>query len=155
MLKVANSVISASRITGVLPVVNGGTGVTTSTGTGSTVLSAAPTLTGDINVTSGNLLVGSTSTTNTKIVSSFDGNTQNGLVCRTTTDASGAGFIYFYENANVCGYVARVSTTAAVVYVTSSDYRLKTVIGAITGQGARIDALKPIDYQWIAHTAFY
>ena len=46
MLKVANSVISASRITGVLPVVNGGTGVTTSTGTGNTVLSISPTVTG-------------------------------------------------------------------------------------------------------------
>jgi len=46
MLKVANSVINASQITGVLPVVNGGTGVTTSTGTGNTVLSAGPTFTG-------------------------------------------------------------------------------------------------------------
>ena len=44
MLKVANSVINASQITGVLPVLNGGTGVTTSTGTGSTVLSTSPTL---------------------------------------------------------------------------------------------------------------
>jgi hypothetical protein len=33
-------------VTGTLPVVNGGTGVTTSTGTGSTVLSASPTFTG-------------------------------------------------------------------------------------------------------------
>jgi len=46
MLKVANSVINASQITGVLPVANGGTGVTTSTGTGNTVLSASPTFTG-------------------------------------------------------------------------------------------------------------
>jgi sulfur carrier protein ThiS len=44
-------------ITGTLPVANGGTGVTTSTGTGNSVLSAAPTLTGivtasgDINLT--------------------------------------------------------------------------------------------------------
>ena len=44
-------------VTGTLPVANGGTGVTTSTGTGNTVLSAAPTLTGtvtasgDINLT--------------------------------------------------------------------------------------------------------
>lgn len=44
MLKVANSVISASRITGVLPVLNGGTGVTTSTGTTNVVLSNSPTL---------------------------------------------------------------------------------------------------------------
>ena len=58
MLKVANSVISASRITGVLPVVNGGTGVTTSTGTGNTVLSASPTLSGDVSLSTGNLVIG-------------------------------------------------------------------------------------------------
>ena len=58
MLKVANSVISASRITGVLPVVNGGTGVTTSTGTGNTVLSATPTLSGDVTLSTGNLIIG-------------------------------------------------------------------------------------------------
>ena len=44
MLKTTTSVINASQITGVLPVSNGGTGVTTSTGTGSTVLSTSPTL---------------------------------------------------------------------------------------------------------------
>jgi len=58
MLKVANSVIDASRITGVLPVVNGGTGVTTSTGTGNTVLSATPTLSGDVTLSTGNLVIG-------------------------------------------------------------------------------------------------
>ena len=36
-------------VTGTLPVANGGTGVTTSTGTGSTVLSASPTFTGTLN----------------------------------------------------------------------------------------------------------
>ena len=58
MLKVANSVISASMITGVLPVVNGGTGVTTSPGPGNTGLSAAPTLSGDVNLSTGNLVIG-------------------------------------------------------------------------------------------------
>ena len=58
MLKVANSVINASQITGVLPVVNGGTGVTTSTGTGNTVLSASPTLSGNVNLSTGNLVIG-------------------------------------------------------------------------------------------------
>jgi hypothetical protein len=38
--------IEAANLTGVLAVVNGGTGVTTSTGTGNTVLSASPTFTG-------------------------------------------------------------------------------------------------------------
>jgi len=58
MLKVANSVINASRITGTLPVANGGTGVTTSTGTGNTVLSAAPTLSGNVTLSTGNLVIG-------------------------------------------------------------------------------------------------
>jgi hypothetical protein len=50
MLKTTTSIINASQITGVLPVVNGGTGVTTSTGTGSTVLSAAPIFSSGIGV---------------------------------------------------------------------------------------------------------
>lgn len=58
MLKVANSVIDASRITGTLPVANGGTGVTTSTGTGNTVLSATPTLSGNVTLSTGNLVIG-------------------------------------------------------------------------------------------------
>jgi autotransporter-associated beta strand protein len=56
MLKTATSTISASRIIGVLPVLNGGTGVTTKTGTGNVVLSAAPTLSGDVSLSTGNLI---------------------------------------------------------------------------------------------------
>jgi len=57
MLKTTTAVINASQITGVLPVVNGGTGVTTSTGTGSTVLSTTPSFTGDVTLSTGNLIV--------------------------------------------------------------------------------------------------
>ena len=50
---------SATQISGILPVLNGGTGTTTSTGSGNVVLSASPTLTGNTtasNITaSGNL----------------------------------------------------------------------------------------------------
>lgn len=41
--------VQATQITGTVPVANGGTGVTTSTGSGSVVLSASPTLTGTAN----------------------------------------------------------------------------------------------------------
>jgi hypothetical protein len=34
------------------------------------------------------------------------------------------------------------------VYGGTSDYRLKTVIGSVTGHGERIDALEPIEYTW-------
>jgi hypothetical protein len=40
-----------THVSGTLPVANGGTGVTTSTGTGSVVLSASPALTGNVTVT--------------------------------------------------------------------------------------------------------
>lgn len=45
-LATVSSVALASQVSGTLPVANGGTGVTSSTGTGSTVLSASPALTG-------------------------------------------------------------------------------------------------------------
>jgi hypothetical protein len=60
MLKATSSIVNVSQITGVLPVVNGGTGVTTSTGTGNTVLSAAPTLSGNVTLSTGNLVVADT-----------------------------------------------------------------------------------------------
>jgi len=73
----------------------------------------------------------------------------NILNLKDSVDQSGATFIQFLNSTggNI-GNVNRVTTTNAVVYNTTSDYRLKTVIGDVTGQGSRIDALKPIDYQW-------
>lgn len=59
MLKAVTNLVNVSQITGVLPVVNGGTGVTTSTGTGNVVLSAAPTLSGNVTLSTGNLIVAS------------------------------------------------------------------------------------------------
>ena len=44
-----NTTGTATNVTGIVAVANGGTGVTTSTGTGSTVLSASPTFTGTLN----------------------------------------------------------------------------------------------------------
>jgi cytoskeletal protein CcmA (bactofilin family) len=45
-----------SQVTGTLPVANGGTGVTASTGTGSVVLSASPTFTGTVTTATADLL---------------------------------------------------------------------------------------------------
>jgi hypothetical protein len=45
-------------VTGTLPVANGGTGVTSSTGTGSNVLSASPTFTGTVTMASANISAG-------------------------------------------------------------------------------------------------
>jgi hypothetical protein len=45
-------------VTGTLPVANGGTGVTSSTGTGSNVLSTSPTLTGTVTIATANISAG-------------------------------------------------------------------------------------------------
>ena len=37
---------------------------------------------------------------------------------------------------------------SGTAYNTTSDYRLKTVVGAVTGHGERLDALEPIEYIW-------
>jgi len=98
---------------------------------------------------SGNLLVGATATVNA--AKSYFGFTSanNGVYIADTTGVSNAQFMRFDTAASVvCGQITRVGTTSAVVYTATSDYRLKTVTGAVTGQGARIDALKPVDYQW-------
>jgi hypothetical protein len=98
---------------------------------------------------SGNLLVGATATVNAaKSYFAFT-SASNGVYIADTTGVSNAQFMRFDTASSVvCGQITRVGTTSAVVYTATSDYRLKTVTGAVTGQGARIDALKPIDYQW-------
>ena len=78
-----------SGVTGTLPVANGGTGVTTSTGTGNTVLSASPTFTGtaifnDITVN------GTTTTINSTSVSVDDKNIEIGSVA-VPSDATANG----------------------------------------------------------------
>jgi len=98
---------------------------------------------------SGRLFLGtSTSISDGKQVISFVGSANSGLVVSESANTSGAGYIYFGQGASIIGSISRISNTAAIVYNTTSDYRLKTVTGTVTGQGARIDALKPIDYLW-------
>jgi len=95
----------------------------------------------------GNLLVGTTS---------------NGLIaartCITSTvgeygtayqSPSNGGVYYhivFGQNTTNVGSIT--STGGVTTYAVASDYRLKTVIGAVSGAGERIDALEPIEYEW-------
>jgi hypothetical protein len=99
---------------------------------------------------SGNIQVGTTTRRNNATLTiSYSGSTNNGIAFIDTANANGTEFLAFQNSsATNIGTVARVGTTNAVVYNTTSDYRLKTVTGAVTGQGSRIDALKPIDYLW-------
>ena len=97
----------------------------------------------------GELLVGGTSPTGSgKLCVAYDGNSFNGLALNDTASVSGGGYSYFQIGGTTIGSITRVGATSAVIYNTTSDYRLKTVVGSVTGHGSRIDALKPIDYLW-------
>jgi hypothetical protein len=98
---------------------------------------------------SGNLLVGTTSNI-AKLGVVFDGSVINGCVLRTSTNASGTGFLYFQQDINTCGSVVRVGTTSAVNYNSTSDYRLKENAIPLTNAIETISKLKPITFDWIA-----
>ena len=59
-----------------------------------------------------------------------------------------AAYVSFSDSATVYGSITRVSSTT--VYNTTSDYRLKTVIGIVSDAGQRIDSLRPVEYTWNA-----
>jgi len=109
---------------------------------------------------SGNLLVSTTSSTPRDFTTGSGGTkipVAGGALEHATTNANcmfinriGSGaitaLIDFRQNASSIGSISYNGTL--VVYNTTSDYRLKTVVGAVTGHGARIDALEPIEYTW-------
>jgi hypothetical protein len=96
---------------------------------------------------SGNLLVGATTAGNTVNADSSQLGKGTAVITHTNGTASGASYGYFSYNGAVIGSITQSGTTA-VLYNTTSDYRLKTVIGPVTGHGARIDRLNPVNYAW-------
>jgi hypothetical protein len=69
------------------------------------------------------------------------------LINHSTTNVDGSGFAAFYRNAVNIGSIAQSGTTG-VLYLTTSDYRLKDNIATLTGSGAFIDALTPRTWTW-------
>jgi len=138
-------------------------GGTAAAAVSSTALSYTTTLTGGTGIVnigsgqiykdaSGNLLVGATSQFSACFLGvSFDGTTKNGIVLRTSTNASGAGFAQFVDNNNAaCGNISRVGTTSAVIYTASSDRRLKENIVDAPSAIAHINSIKIRSFNWIA-----
>ena len=71
------------------------------------------------------------------------------FISHSTADGSGDPYVEFGYNGTKIGSITQNGTTA-VAYNTTSDYRLKTFISPVTGAGARLDALKPVEYEWKA-----
>ena len=107
---------------------------------------------------SGNLLVGTTSAMNGigsdgKV--GFQGSSSNIVVQNSGDDNIYLAKVSGYSNSTYIRFsvngtqVGSVTTNGSItLYNTTSDYRLKTVVGAVTGHGERIDALEPVEYTW-------
>jgi hypothetical protein len=103
---------------------------------------------------SGNLLVGQTTPSNTAYGSYQSQTGQLALITKTGTsqclflnrqDDAGNAILFRQANNTVGSISVTASTTA---YNTSSDYRLKNTITPMTGALAKVAALKPVTYKW-------
>ena len=98
---------------------------------------------------SGNLLVGATSSPSSSVSGVRISNPINGAVLcssgSTTTSVNQIAFV----NGN--GTVGTINTNgSATAYNTSSDYRLKENVQNMTGALAKVNQLRPVTYDWIA-----
>ncbi len=66
-------------------------------------------------------------------------------------DAPGTGSAGILQVVNGYGQVGSIRVNGASTYFfTSSDYRLKTDVQPMTGASARVQALNPVNFEWIA-----
>ena len=106
---------------------------------------------------SGNLLVGTASNKGVGITVESGSNTlwttctasgQSALVVQ-NSNGGAVNLVAFQTGSGTGTNVGSIYYSSGLtVYATTSDYRLKNVIGKVTGFGARIDALEPVEYEW-------
>jgi hypothetical protein len=100
---------------------------------------------------SGNLLVGTTSVIgNGKIsVQANLASGSNGINIDDSASSNGGVFARFsIGSGTLCGFISRNAATSAVLYNTSSDYRLKENVQPMIGALAKVSALKPCTWTW-------
>ena len=102
---------------------------------------------------SGRLLLGDTSPTTGAstghLVSTFNGASDIGLKCRDTNGGS-INHIVFVSTSNVAGVIS--GNSSSVSYGTSSDYRLKENVTAISDGITRLKTLKPSRFNFKVDT---
>ena len=99
--------------------------------------------------TSGNLLLGTTTVLNGGVFSeSFNGQTVNGVVLRTTWSSTGSYYIQFQNSSGASAGIISQNGTTTVNYGTSSDYRLKENVQPMVGALETVSKLKPVTFTW-------
>ncbi len=96
---------------------------------------------------SGSLLVGTASTTGTAVVHIPATGSKYAISFRGGSTTSNACAFYNSAGGGVGEILIGASSTT---YSTSSDYRLKTDAQPMTGASARVQALKPVNFEWIS-----
>jgi len=165
---ITGTVNLATQVTGTLPVANGGTGVTTSTGTGNTVLSTSPTLVTpalgtptalvgtNITGTAANLTVGNATTAvtvSTTVASGAVGTTQatttNNTQIATTAFVQAVKQTLYPIGSIYCSTVATNPADASMLgFGTWVQYSAGRMLvgdgGPFSGQGGNADATLPV-----------
>ena len=103
--------------------------------------------------TSGNLLVGTTTTLGTTANGSIQVKGGGGgpyvITCRNRDVSGGANQIEFQDGSgDVCGAINSNATSNTTAYVTSSDYRLKENIAPMSGALTTLAKLNPVTWNW-------
>jgi hypothetical protein len=99
--------------------------------------------------TSGNLTVGTTNAGTDLVRFACAGVSRNQLGLVSTDDTTGNGFVIFRRaDGTLIGSVTRNGTTNAVLYNTTSDYRLKENVTDLVGGLSRVMALRPVSWVW-------
>jgi hypothetical protein len=97
----------------------------------------------------GNLLVGTATRASDLVTFASAGASLNQLGLRSTDDSTGNPFIVFRNSAGTAiGTVTRNGITNAVLYNTTSDYRLKENVTPLSNALDRISKLKPVQWIW-------
>jgi hypothetical protein len=98
---------------------------------------------------SGNVLVGTTTLVSPNPGHSFSIGNGSQQAIGHNGALSGTYYSYYSYNGSIIGSITQSGTTS-VAYNTSSDYRLKTDAQPMTGASARVQALNPVNFEWIA-----
>ena len=100
---------------------------------------------------SGNLMLNRSTVNNVgKFSFDFYGQTENGIVCKTTWSGSTASFAVFRNSSNnLCGNIVQTGATS-INYSSASDYRLKENVVNLDGGINRFKQLAPKRFNFIA-----